>query len=44
MVTDPAGQIYKYDYDALGRLTAKKQVIDGNDMTLEQYEYHYKQD
>ena len=44
MVTDPAGQIYKYDYDALGRLTAKKQVIDGNDVTLEQYEYHYKQD
>ena len=43
MVTDPAGQIYKYDYDALGRLTAKKQVINGNDVTLEQYEYHYKQ-
>lgn len=42
-MTDPAGQIYTYEYDGLGRLTAKGQFINGTEQTLERYEYHYKQ-
>ena len=42
-MTDPAGQIYTYEYDNLGRLTKKGQYINGPKKTLEEYDYHYKE-
>ena len=42
-MTDPAGQIYTYEYDDLGRLISKNQYINNSEITLESYDYHYKE-
>lgn len=42
-MTDPAGQIFTYEYDDLGRLISKNQYINNSEITLESYDYHYKE-
>lgn len=41
-ITDPSGKEISYSYDALGRLTGKRLVTNGNTELLEEYNYHYK--
>lgn len=42
-ITDPAGQTFTFTYDDLGRLLSKGQDINGTEVILETYEYHYKE-